>query len=191
MKLTKSLLAILSITAVTTANLPSIAETSKETQLKPQPTSIGNKQSAFEALQKKFYDNIEQEEQRVRDRPRVEALKAARIDTGFVGSWTTTINIKGTPTKVYPWIKSDGTVSYRVLEEKSVATLHGSSLHKFRTIGTFLWGYKDGVFVEGTSEDEAVGYSVEWLSEDEFVLTDGAGSQRRFTKDLGTYSFNQ
>lgn len=67
MKLTKSLLAILSITVVTTAGIPSIAETIKETHIKFQPTGIGNKQSAFEALQKKFYDNIEQEEQRVRD----------------------------------------------------------------------------------------------------------------------------
>jgi len=191
MKLTKPLLAILFMSVVTTANVPAVAETIKETSLKPQTTGIGNKQSAFEALQKKFYDNIEQEEQRVRDRPRVEALKAARIETGLVGSWITTINIKGNSTKVHPWIKSDGTISYRVPEEKSVATLHGSSLHRFRTIGNALWGYKNGVFVEGTSEDKAVQYSVEWLSEDEFILTTSSGSQRRFTKDLGTYSFNQ
>lgn len=186
------MLAILSVAfTIVGMQTPGIAQTSKETNLKPQSTGIGNKQSAFEALQKKFYDNIEQEEQRVRDRPRIEALKAARVQTGLVGSWITTINIKGTLTKVHPWIKSDGTISYRVPEQKSVATLHGSSLHRFRTIGKTLWGYKDGVFVEGTSEDKAVRYSVNWLSEDEFVLTDGAGRQRRFTKDLGTYSFNQ
>ena len=134
---------------------------------------------------------LEQEEQRVRDRPRVEALKAARVNTGLVGSWITTINIKGTPTKVHPSIKSDGTISYRVPEQKSIATLHGSSLHKFRTIGRTLWGYKNGVFVEGTSEDKAVQYSVKWLSDNEFILMTNTGIQRKFTKDLGTYSFNQ
>ena len=190
------MLAILSVasTIVVGTNIPGMAETIKETEIEATTTGTRNKQSAFEDLQKKFYDNAEQQEQWARDRPRREALEAARIETGLVGNWITTGNVNGVSTKIYPWIKSTGEISYSTPKEKDHVSLHGTSLRVLRPFDRSSWGWDKNIFIEQSSDGKVTKYSTKWISEDEFILTvlysnagHRVGGQRKFVRNHGTY----
>ena len=185
-------------TAIAGANVPTIAKPLKKTQDAPRTTVVGNKQSAFEDLQEKFYRNAEEQEQWARDRPKREALEAARIETGLVGNWITTGNVNGVSTKIYPWIKSTGEISYSVPKEKDHVSLHGTSLRVLRPFARSSWGWDKNIFIEQSSDGKVTKYSTKWISQDEFILTvlysnagHRVGGQRKFVRNHGTYQHSK
>jgi len=197
----KFLLTTLSCTTVfSSLILPVIAETGKETSTKPQSRGIQNKQSAaelydrlsgeaFKKYQQGNRERIERHNRNLRDiEARTEARKReriareqaakARLNTGLVGYWKTSVNETGTPTNIFWNIKTDGTTAY------VFQTSQGSGK------SNSTWNYADGIWYEGLSSGVTAKSSIQWVSKDEFILTviDNGNSQypgvkRRFIRD--------
>lgn len=197
----KFLLATLTCTTLFSASiLPIMAETGKETQTKPRSVGIQNKQSAaelydraskraFERYQQGNRERLERHNRNLRDiEARTEARKRARIareqaararlNTGLVGYWKTSVNETGTPTNILWNIKTDGTTAY------IFQTNQGNKY------SNTTWNYSNGTWYEGLSSGITAKASIQWVSKDEFILTiidngnpQYAGVKRRFIRD--------
>ena len=161
--------------------LPVIAEIGKESPPKPVSVGIQNKQSAAELYdrwsgeaQEKYrqrnqesldrYNDTLQDietrtEARKRERIAREQAARARLNTGLVGYWKTSVNETGTPTNILWNIKTDGTTAY------IFQTNQGNKY------SNTTWNYSNGTWYEGLSSGITAKASIQWVSQDEFILT--------------------
>ena len=180
--------------------LPVIAETGKASPPKPVSVGIQNKQSAAELYdrwsgeaQEKYrqrnqesldrYNNTLQDieartEARKQERIAREQAMQARLDTGLVGYWKASVNQTGTPTNIFWNIKTDGTTAYVFQTSKGSGKASST------------WNYSNGTWYEGLSSGITAKASIQWISEDEFVLAiidngnpQSTGLKRRFIRD--------